>query len=499
MCGIIGFVGKSKISTIFRANYASIKDRGTFFHKHIDHNEAYGYARLPTDAVRNTVLNTIKKRGDHLLYNGLLTNITDLNKHFSLKSTAKQSDTVTLHYGFKLYGKSFLQRCRGMFAFAYIDKKTITLARDTIGIKPLYYIYDEKVFGFCSEIKGLLRCNDAKIYELLPGELLIYNRKLHQIKKDNFTYKPLKHTKTNIKNILEESLVPSVQRYLQQSNKNIAILISGGLDSSIMLQMLYNNLSKNARKRIVAFCTGTPHSDDVVVARRLTKLLDFQLIEVPPYSLKQARRILPEMVYKTESRFSRVIRVALLQDALAKSIQQMDINVVLSGEGADELFFGYPRFIVGLLPDEIRNSFSSFFKTVFPSTLLQRYDRIFAQKQIEGRVPFLDQEIIALAQQYKTSELIGIFENESFSKIPLRRLAKDIGLPLYIYLRTKTTMTRGATNKDNQTGGRFQYLVNQYYNEQFDNSRIDSDIEARADEATVIFNKKNLNYNTIHH
>ncbi|MCK5490368.1 MAG: asparagine synthetase B [Candidatus Pacebacteria bacterium] len=499
MCGIIGFVGKNQINKIFRANYESIKNRGVFFHSQIHSNEAYGYIRLPTDAVKNTELNTIGENKDRLLYNGLLTNISDLNRIFSLKSAARHSDTVTLHCGFKQYGKYFLEQCRGMFAFAYVNKNTITLARDTIGIKPLYYIYDKELFGFCSEIKGLLNCNNAKIYELLPGEILSYNRKLHQIRKDSFIYKPLKHAETDIQKCLEESLVPSAKRYLQQSEKNIALLISGGLDSSIILQILYNNLSKTYRKRIITFCTGNTHSSDILIAKRLTNLLGFQLVKVPPYTSAQANLILSKMVYKAESCFSRVIRVALLQDALAKSIQKMNINVVLSGEGADELFFGYPRFIDGMLPNEIRDSFHLFFKTVFPSTLLQRYDRVFAQKQIEGRVPFLDQELVVLAQQYKTSELIGIFEGKQFSKIPLRQLAKSIGLPPYIYLRKKTTMTRGATNKDNHEDGQFQCLVNQYYKEQFNNNRINSDIKTRADETTIISNKKHLNHNMLHH
>jgi asparagine synthase (glutamine-hydrolysing) len=496
MCGFIGFIGKNNIKEIFAANSDSIKDRGIFSDSAIYEDEAYGYARLPTDAVSNNKLNQIRKGDAHFLYNGLITNILDLHDLFSIGAgVSRHSDTLTLRYGFEKYGKRFLERCRGMFAFAHITRDAITLCRDTVGIKPLYYCFDKNIFGFCSEMKGLLRNTGARIHELLPGELLVYDRKHNRIAKDILSYKPYKkYTAADLRVCLENSVVPPAKRYLRQSKRNIALLMSGGLDSSIMLKILRDNLEKKYRKRVSVFCLGVPGSSDVAIARRLTRSLGFGFTKVSPYAHRETRRILPNVVYKTESRYARVARVALLQDALAKKIQSMGIHVVLSGEGADELFFGYPRFIDGLTHREIRRMFRLFFRTVFPGTLLQRYDRIFARRQIEGRVPFLDQELIALSRHYKTSALIGIFKGVLFSKLPLRHLAKELGLMPYVYMRPKTTMTRGATNKENRSGRGgyleragvpFERAVRKIYSRQFPQNRIDPEIETRADEAVM--------------
>jgi len=138
----------------------------------------------------------------------------------------------------------------------------------------------------------------------------------------------------------------------------------------------------------------------------------------------------------------------LLQDALAEQLQKRGIHVVISGEGADELFYGYERFINGLRKKDIETIFSYFFNNVFYNTLLQRFERIFAKRQIEGRVPFLDQELVILANKFTTDEKIKYYDT-MLSKMPLRNLAKKIGLPAYIYLRQKVKMTEGVTKLKN--------------------------------------------------
>ncbi len=453
MCGIIGFIStENSCEQMLEANCGAILPRGISFDKYISSNLALGYSRLPTDGIEDAKLNTIgASEATKFLFNGLITNVDYLVKRFSLTPEAAISDTKCLKEGYEKYGKEFLQSCRGMFAFTYISSEEIVLVRDTVGIKPMYYIKNKEFFGFCSELKGLINMDGGIIREVLPGEIVTFNRKSRVLKKSKFVYKSYKHFK---KNELEEAIVESViiptRRYLRQTpNKKIGVLLSGGLDSSLIVQVLANELSEQDKKRVVCFSIGISASRDVFLAKKLAKKLGFKCIHVKPYGLKQAASQIKELVFEVESPFSRVVKVGLLQKAVASKMNSVGIEVAISGDGADELYFGYERFINGLNSKQIIKVYKSFFKKVFYSTLLQRFDRIFAREQIEGRVPLLDQELIEISKRFSPEEKIDYIYDSGLSKLPLRIVAKKIGLPEAVYSRMKERTLMGAMNKNN--------------------------------------------------
>src|SRR5260221_4943048 len=399
MCGVIGFISKNNISvrSHLNANYKSILDRGLYFSRIDKVYESYGYVRLPTDAISDPTLHRIQKaQNGYFLFNGHISNVLDLCKMFQLGSSYEDSDTKCLAKGFIAYGKEFLSKCRGMFAFAYCTEDKIILVRDTIGIKPMYYINAEDVFSFCSEIKGLHTTKTEEIHEVLPGEIVIFNKITQTVTKEKFNYESYKkYKKKDLLLCMYDSVVTPTKRYLSQSkNYKIGVLVSGGVDSSLLIGMLSKYLTKKEKKRVVGFCIGTQTATDRKIAQKLVRDLDITIVQVKPYTKNKSLTKIPEIVYKVESKFPRVVKVALLQDALAERIQRYGIHVVISGEGADEIFYGYERFINGLAKKHIDTVYSYFFNRVFYNTLLQRLERIFAKRQIEGRVPFLDQELI---------------------------------------------------------------------------------------------------------
>lgn len=483
MCGIIGFLSKEKDCRVLLKKFVhGIKDRGVTLDAFFSKNESYGYARLPTDGVNKKSLNAIQhENGVSILFNGLITNVDDLCTMFDLSQQAKESDTQCLLIGFTKYGETFLAKCRGMFAFAFISKDEVVLVRDTVGIKPLYFENSADIFAFSSEIKGLPAL--AKAQEILPGQIVTYNKKTKEISFSNFLYKSYKNfTKNQLLECLTESIVVPTQRYVQQTkNKKIGILLSGGVDSSLVAKILVDNIAKDEKKRLIVFCVGEKTSKDTIIARKLAKELEIKLEIVEPYSARESLKKLKQVIEKVESKHARVIKVALLQEVLAERIKSFDIDILISGEGADELFFGYKRFIEGLLPSQTEKLFNIFYSKVFYYTLLQRYERIFARSQIEGRVPFLDQELIELSKQFSPQEKIYYFGNSFIVKVPLRKLAQKIGLPPYIYQREKEKMTHGATGQDNEqnsngylekeaqqiTGKTFTGLVEEYYKSLF--------------------------------
>lgn len=482
MCGFVGIVSLlTGMQKAFNDGVMAIQARGVTTDVLTCDAEQYGYARLPTDDVGNTSLGHISAGAERLLFNGLITNVDDLVEMFNLGDDMRRSDTRCLQAGLSTHGIEFLKHVRGMFAAAFITGERIMLIRDTVGIKPLYYVYEEGVFAFASELKALRPLHMA-VHEVLPGRVIVYEKAEQTLNEQRFRYRSYRqYDMSKLESCLRESIVGPTKRYLQHSKKPVALLLSGGVDSSINAALLMSDLPPEDRKRVIAFCIGEDDTPDVRAAKLLASELQLPLIQVYPYSPEVAIQLLPAIVYKAESPYARVIKAALLYDALAAAIKMQGIDVVVGGEGADELFFGYHRFIDGLTHNQSKDLFSIFFERIFHYTLLQRYDRIMARRQIEGRVPYLDQELIELAAAIPAEAKIHHLQSGHISKIPLRDIAKRVGLPPYIYDRGKEKMTAGATGRENSTsregylereavtmtGRSFQELVELYYQQQF--------------------------------
>lgn len=432
-------------------------------------HESYGYARLPTDGLAERRLSSIDSTPSFLLFNGLLTNVQELCSAFALPKKAARSDHDCFQGGFASSGKSFLARCRGMFAGAIVTATTVSLVRDTVGIKPLYYVHDGPVFAFASEIKAVQHLS-LTVHEVAPGGIVTFNKVSGSVTVGTFEYAPT-HDHKSLEELLYQSLVVPTKRYLAQtSRKRVAILLSGGVDSSLLAGLLVKYLPAADRRRLLAFSIGTPYSMDVAIAKKLAKRLSLPHVHVllPDDAAMLGR--LKGVVYRTESPLPRVAKVALLYAELAYAIKQREIDVVIGGEGADELFFGYHRFIEGLTHRQSDHLFRSFYKGLFPFTLLQRYDRVFAGCQIEGRVPFLDQAVIEYALRLSAESKIDHENTGHTSKLPLRGLAKKVGLPAYVYSRGKEKMTTGATGRHNvaESGGYLEEAALQLYGKSFE-------------------------------
>jgi asparagine synthase (glutamine-hydrolysing) len=491
MCGILGVEQKkNEVSEkLFSEALLSIRNRGKKVYIYSPSASArYAYMRLPTDGLRSPVEKSIQNETlPILLYNGILNNVDELKRLFKIKLTNIDSDYELLKQGLGISSETFLPHCRGMFAFAYITENKILLGRDTIGIKPLYYIFDGDVFAFASEMKALMLYKPKRIFEVKPGEIIVFDRVRFSLQKKLFHYQ-VKKKSSSLETLLYQSLIVPTRRYLAQSEKPMGFLLSGGLDSSVLCAFLHAYLKKSELKRIHYFCVGITDADDRKYALLLEKKYHLNLELIYPKSSEKSLNVLEKMIYKVESSYSRVIKVALLQDELAKVIAKKGIEVVISGEGADELFYGYRKFIDGLTLPQIHTVYKKFFDTIFYRTLLQRLDRTFAQRCIEGRVPFLDQAIVAYAESIPNSKKVTSDTDGIQTKIPLRILAKKLGLPIPIVERKKTTMTLGATLQENKededgylelffkkkTGGQSTSLIKKLYNLHF--SRNGNDI-----------------------
>ena len=463
MCGFVGFTHDEPnlCLEMTERGIRAISNRGVSTSTASCSGTGLGYTRLPTDAVTSATDNQINlQNGIATLFNGIITNVDDLCDLFGLSQNARRLDTECLREGYLTYGKAFLTKVRGMFAFAVITPETITIIRDTVGIKPLYYQHSLRFFSFGSEIKCLLKGEPSLVVkEVTPGDIVTYHRETSSIDIDQFVYVPYKYTsKDDLSVCLEESIISPTVRYLRQADKQVGILLSGGVDSSLLVHTLFTKIPERFLDRISVFTLGLKDSEDVEYARLVQNQLGIEVTFIEPWDEDATFRHVDDVIYSVESAEPRVVKVALLQDVLARALEERGIQVLISGEGADELFFGYERFYDSIPLTMVAGFFEEFRKDVFPHTLLQRYDRQFARRCIEGRVPFLDQELIALSRKFTTREKLSFTDGSVINKRPLRNIAMDSGLHPQVAWRTKVKMTKGVTKEDNSENGNKGYL-----------------------------------------
>lgn len=305
-------------------------------------------------------------------------------------------------------GINFIEDLNGIFAFCLYDEEndTFLIARDHIGIIPLYigYDYDGTVY-VASELKALEGFCE-KYEPFLPG--YYYYSKEGKMRRwwhrDWFNYDAVKDNPTNV-NTLGEALKAAVKRQLM-SDVPYGVLLSGGLDSSVISAVANKYSAKRVETddqehawwpRLHSFAVGIKGSPDLAKARVMADHLGTVHHEVN-YTVQEGLDAIRDVIYHIETYDVTTVRASTPMYLLARVIKSMGIKMVLSGEGADEIFGGYLYFHKA--PDA--KSFHD--ETVRKLGKLYLYDCLRANKSlaawgVEGRVPFLDKEFLDVAMR----------------------------------------------------------------------------------------------------
>lgn len=305
-------------------------------------------------------------------------------------------------------GINFIEDLNGIFAFCLYDEEndTFLIARDHIGIIPLYigYDYDGTVY-VASELKALEGFCE-KYEPFLPG--YYYYSKEGKMRRwwhrDWFNYDAVKDNTTNV-NTLGDALKAAVKRQLM-SDVPYGVLLSGGLDSSVISAVANMYSAKRVETddqehawwpRLHSFAVGIKGSPDLAKARVMADHLGTVHHEVN-YTVQEGLDAIRDVIYHIETYDVTTVRASTPMYLLARVIKSMGIKMVLSGEGADEIFGGYLYFHKA--PDA--KSFHD--ETVRKLGKLYLYDCLRANKSlaawgVEGRVPFLDKEFLDVAMR----------------------------------------------------------------------------------------------------
>ena len=386
-----------------------------------------------------------------LAANGEIYNHRELRKQFEgTYNFQTESDCEVILALYQKKGPDFLDEMNGIFGFAIYDveKDEYFIARDHMGIIPLYMGWDQNgTFYVASELKALEGvCTKIELFP--PGHYL--QSRDGELKKwysrDWMEYDAVKDNETSIQEI-KEALEAAVHRQLM-SDVPYGVLLSGGLDSSVISAVA----KKYAQKRIESddtadawwpqlhsFSVGLEGSPDLAAAKVVADHIGTVHHEIK-FTIQEGLDAIKDVVYNLETYDITTIRASTPMYLMARVIKSMGIKMVLSGEGADELFGGYLYFHKAPNDKEFHE------ETVRKLNKLHMYDCLRANKSlaawgIEGRVPFLDKEFMDVAMRINPKD--KMINGERMEKWVVRKAFEDM-LPESVAWRQKEQFSDGV-------------------------------------------------------
>lgn len=392
------------------------------------------------------------------ILNGQIYNHQNLRSQLSsLHRFSSLNDTEVVLAAYLKWGKDFINHLDGKFAIALYDSKIkeLILARDRMGVKPLYFSYNGEGWIFASEVKSLVSSTVTEINELPPGALWINGEVIYHFSLRKFNSLP-KYIKKDedINTVLKDSLVNAVTKRIKIEDNKVACLLSGGIDSSLITY-----IASQVHPNVVAYTIAAPgkSSLDLAHARLLTDLLGIQHIVVSPSVEEMGEFYLNHGVYMTESFEPVLVRNAVVYHFVCRQVVSDGFKYCLNGEGADELFGGYD-FIKEVSP-AMRDDIIWHSLSIIHNTYLKMADRASMYATLEARVPYMDKDFIEVALDLPPHCRL----NESINKVVLRALYQN-ELPVEITHRKKVGMNEGAGFGINSSEHSIYYqAVKSYY------------------------------------
>jgi len=322
------------------------------------------------------------KAGSHHASDGQIAVALDGRIYNPEKSGMTDAEAVL--YFYDKFGTQFAKKLDADFACAISDKGKLILARDTVGVKPLYYGHSDGRLCFASEAKSLVGIADD-VKEFPPG--YVYSQELgFQKYTCQAVETPEFENFEQAKQVLAQLLEEATEKRMRD-NAVGGILLSGGLDSSLITYMAHR-----IKPDIECFTVSMEGGTDLPLAKDVTKYLGIKHY-ILMFGEKEINEILPQAIYHQEM-FEESCVHGAIANYLAGRFVKPHTNCVLTGEGADEFLGGYDgQFRQGKNQEEVASIVDRLI-SVAHNTALQRLDRLAAANSIETRTPFLDTKVM---------------------------------------------------------------------------------------------------------
>ena len=403
MCGILAIIGKGKDQDLVKKLSKRMAHRGPDESdlQVTDKGHILSHERLSIIDLHSGKQPIQGTSTAYMVHNGEIYNHQPLRegilKNHSFRT---KSDSEVIVHLYEELGTDFCHLLDGDWAFVVVDGDEYMAGRDPMGVKPLYYGLDERGrMYFASEMKPI--ADQCKTFSTFPPGHY-YTPKTGFVK----YYAPAYEDYTQATHDLDleairNSLTQATRKRLM-SDVPIGVLLSGGLDSSLT-SAIASRLLKEQGKTLHSFSIGLDeHAPDAAAARKVADFLGTEHHEIH-FTINQGIEILDKLIWHLETYDVTSIRASTPMYFLSKAITDMGIKVVLSGEGADEIFGGYLYFRNAPSVEDFQKETIERVQKLFTADLL-RADKSTMAHGLEARVPFLDKAFLDLAMQIKPEE-----------------------------------------------------------------------------------------------
>jgi asparagine synthase (glutamine-hydrolysing) len=345
---------------------------------------------------------------------------------YNLEDWRKNEELLSL---IKAREPSKIKNLDGNYAFAIMHDNSAILVRDPVGIRPLYIASDDRGHAFATEQKALLAASFREIKSLKPGYLAIIDHsglleyEVYNLSEELRTLQPFTEPSQEVASILLKTLRCAVVKMTK--GKDVAVLFSGGLDSSILAKILDDLGTKPE-----LLCAGLPMSKDVLRAKRIAELLGLY-VNVRELSEREIEETLPRVIQIIERRSPLDVSISTPLYFALEAARERKLSRILVGQGADEIFAGYKRYErilekdgYKLLRDELLKDFSQLHEKN-----LERDYNVCLANSVEPAYPYLDTAVIKCAFRIPVEEKLKKEITGYSRKHILRLVAKLLGMP----------------------------------------------------------------------
>ena len=427
-----------------------------------------GFHRLAINGLDDTSNQPFNIDGIQLICNGEIYNYKEMYTLLGVTPNTNSDCEVIIHL-YKKYGiEKTLQLIDGVFAFCLIDNDTIFVARDPLGVRPLYeVVYDNYSYGFSSTLSALtditndttINCNNnVNITQYPPGTYSCYKYvNTNETYRWEFSYEgvyfsintiqqyihtPIEQTIKLVRTSLEEA----VKKRVNNCDRDIACLLSGGLDSSLITSIVNKYYKKKTGKSVKTFSIGMEGSCDLKYARKVAEFLQTNHTEIC-LTESEFLEAIPEVIYHIESYDTTTVRASVGNYLIAKYIKEhCDAKVIFNGDGSDEVTGGYMYFHYAPNHYEFDMECKRLLRDIIYFDVL-RSDRTISSNGLEARTPFLDKNFVSTYLSIPSSLRFDTTK-EHCEKYILRK-AFDDGetLPDEVLWRTKEAFSDGVSKQ----------------------------------------------------
>jgi len=445
MCGIFIIRGTKCCLSYIENEFNKSSKRGPDASKFMEMSGNYiGFHRLAINGLNPGGMQPFIKNNCYLICNGEIYNHKDL--YLMLNKTPETgSDCEVILDLYQEFGIEYTCKILdGVFAFILVDGNSVYFARDPFGVRPLYYFdCGGGIFGAASELKSLTNFN-TKIKQFPPGHFGHFNEKsiviynYFSLNSTTLEYSSIYTGYDYYKTLVKISLINAVKKRLM-SERPIACLLSGGLDSSLITSIVVNLLPQQTIK---TFSIGLSGSPDLEYARKVAKFLRTDHYEVV-VTEKEFLEAIPTVIKAIESYDTTTVRASVGNYLIAKYIaDHSDSKVIFNGDGSDELTGGYLYFHKSPSRLHSDSETAKLLSNISYFDVL-RSDKCISSCGLEPRTPFLDKSFVTT---YRSIPLNIRFPIGTIEKKLLRDSFAEY-LPHNVLYRQKEAFSDGVSNE----------------------------------------------------